>query len=119
MDRRMVKKKGRARERQRKGQSQGEGAHVETWKSRVVPGASEHPPPWGLSPGHTHRHRHRHTHTHTTSCGDSPSVFSILVHFLFSDYLLLEDTVLRTLCLILRNLQDSPERQIGAEAERS
>ena len=68
MERSMVKKKGRARERQRKGQPQGEGAHVETWKSQVVPGASEHPPPcprWGLSPGHTHTQTHTHTDTHT------------------------------------------------------
>lgn len=61
----------------------------------------------------------QNTHTHATSCGDSPSVFSILVRFLFSEYSLLGDTVLRTSRLILCNLQDSPERQIGAKAERS
>lgn len=49
----MVKKKGRARERQRKVQSQGGGTHMEAWKSQVVPG-NQNPPPWGLSPEHTH-----------------------------------------------------------------
>lgn len=110
MERSTVKKKGRARKRQRKVQSQGGGTHMETWKSQVVPG-NQNPPPWGLSP--------EHTHTRATSCGDSPSVFSILVRFLFSEYSLFGDTVLRTSRLILRNLQDSPERQIGAKAERS
>ena len=105
----MAKKKGRARERQRKVRSQGGETHMEAWKSQVVPGNPK-PPPWGLSP--------EHTHTHATSCGDSP-VFSILVRFLFSEYSLLGDTVLRTSRLILCNLQDSPERQIGAKAERS
>ena len=98
MERRMVKKKGRARERQRKVQSQGEG---DTRGDLEISGGS-----WGLRTSPTlgsvsRTHTHTHTYTHTTSCGDSPSVFSILVHFLFSEYLLLGDTVLRTSRLIL------------------
>ena len=105
----MAKKKGRARERQRKVRSQGGETHMEAWKSQVVPGNPK-PPPWGLSPEHTHT---RNFLRGQSFCFLYPSAFFV------SEYSLLGDTVLRTSRLILCNLQDSPERQIGAKAERS
>ena len=79
MERRMVKKKGRARERQRKVQSQGEG---DTRGDLEISGGS-----WGLRTSPTlgsvsRTHTHTHIHTHDFLWGQSfcflyPSAFFV------------------------------------------